>query len=81
MKRKKVGIVIDYSIRIPDIIACLSTMKKEIITGVELDKDQANIKSSETFWLNLHHSDPEAYAFYETLIVPKKTLVRGLIIL
>jgi hypothetical protein len=77
--REKIAVVIDFSIRIPDFIECYTTLKKEIITGGEVQTSTENRrdKTNRDFWVNLHTTDPQAAAFYETSFPPKVNVGEG----
>lgn len=76
--RKKIGIVIDYSIRIPDFKGCYSKCKSEIISGAMsadgIDQSAPSKKddSGRDFWIGLSKKGGEEYLFYETSIVPQE---------
>jgi hypothetical protein len=81
MERKKIGIFIDYVLRVPDFKECYTKMKQEIITGMTSAEpgvssgqseyvDNKKDTSGRDFWVGLHKTDPKAYAFYETKASP-----------
>ena len=82
-KRKKIGIIVDYTIRIPDFVGCYTKCKSEIITGAMSQENNSNsIKSSRDmterdFWINLHTTASDAYSFYETCLAPKENYGSG----
>jgi hypothetical protein len=75
-QRKKIGIIIDYTLRIPNFKDCYTSMKEEIITGmtktVEENSKIVNKKdvSKRDFWINMYVQDSQAYAYYETKPAP-----------
>lgn len=78
-KRPAVGIVIDYSIRIPDFKSCYSKCKSEIISGAMssegVDLAREEIKKSGTsrdFWISLQEDGGDAYSFYEKTAGPQE---------
>lgn len=78
-ERKKIGIVIDYSIRIPDFINCYRSCKKEVIAGAAIVEEQAlkQDNSGRSFWINLHKKNNEEYEFYETSPLPAENFGDG----
>jgi len=82
MSRPKVGIVIDYTIRIPDFKECYHKCKSEIISGLMSQEGEAieavaKDKSDRSFWVGLHQTDPKAYSFYETCLAPQENYGPG----
>lgn len=74
-KRKAIGIVLDYSLRIPTFVENYKMMRQQIslgtaqMSGATLDEeDLATTKKS--FWDDLREKDPKAAEFYETLPMP-----------
>jgi len=78
-KREKVGIILDLTLRIPNFIECYSILKKEVITGGEVQTSAENRrdKTNRDFWVNLHTTDPAALSFYETSVAPRVNIGEG----
>lgn len=77
-KRPKIGIVVDYSIRVPNFKDCYSKCKAEIISGtMSQEAEGETVKSMKDFserdfWVSLHKTGNEAYTFYETCLAPQE---------
>ena len=77
--RKKIGIVLDYSIRVPNFKDCFTKCKAEIISGTMSQENNggdiaksAKDFSGRDFWIDLHKAGNESYSFYETCLVPEE---------
>jgi hypothetical protein len=74
--KKKIGIIIDYTLRLPEFKECYTNLKQQILAGIASDQSQEEtIKSSRDktnrdFWINLHKTDSKNYLFYETAPIP-----------
>ena len=82
-QRVKVGIVIDYTIRIPDFKECYHKCKTEIISGMMSPESETQVqksskdKTNRDFWISLHQTDPKNYSFYETCLTPQENYGPG----
>jgi hypothetical protein len=86
--RHKIGVVIDYSIRIPNFIQAYSIVKQEIFNGIDDDiplaikqANEKNIQDSKEdfederyFFGSLAQTDPKAIKFYENTPSPISNL-------
>ena len=77
--REKIGIIIDYSIRVPDFRGCYSKCKAEIISGAVsndgVDLAREEVKKSGTnrdFWISLQEDGGDSYSFYEKTPGPQE---------
>jgi len=72
MDRRKVGIVIDFTLRFPEFVSCYNLMKQEVINGElsgNTDDDEINIDA--TYFKNLSKKCREAYDFYLNTPTPE----------
>lgn len=81
-ERKKIAIVIDYSIRIPNFRDCFAKCKAEIFSGESISADhnltqRSKDQTGRDFWINLHKKGNEEYSFYETIPVPPENFGEG----
>lgn len=75
--RKQVGIVIDYSIRMPDFKESYLKLKEQILVGIpagqHLDADDIKITKkldTRNYWNNLQNKDPKSVEFYTKCAIP-----------
>ncbi len=73
MSRNKIGVVLDYTLRFPNFKDCYTSMKKQILTGMDvaIEENRKDI-SERDFWSTLHSKDVEGYTFYETALPPQE---------
>lgn len=74
--REKIGIVIDYSVRIPDFISCYKQLKEQVTVGSlqtaagsRLDANALD-ESKKSFWDELRDTNMAAVEFYERVPIP-----------
>lgn len=74
-KRPAVGIVIDYTMRIPDFVKSYSEMRQQIsignhqLSGASLDREDL-FETKKSLWDDLREKDPKAAEWYETTPMP-----------
>lgn len=72
--RKRVGIILDYSIRVPDFHTAYNNLKNSIISNEEIghssDEDTGMVAG---YWQTLKLKEPESFEFYVKTVPPAIT--------
>lgn len=72
-KRPKIGIVLDYSIRIPDFKESYLKLKEQILVGITAGAglDEASIVDENNYWSKAIKEDPSISEFYAKVSIPE----------
>lgn len=71
-KRKRVGISLDYSLRIPEFKEIFLKVKEQVLVGMSAGQllDEKNILSENNFWTKAVKDDPKVSEFYTKIALP-----------
>lgn len=75
-KRLKCGVVIDYSIRIPEFKETFLKIKEQVLVGMAAGQhlEQADLLSENSFWTKAVKEDSKVSDFYATIPIPESNI-------
>ncbi len=71
-KRKRIGIVIDFSIRIPEFKDTFLKIKEQVLVGMASGQhlEAGDVLDENSFWSKAVKEDPKVADFYATMAIP-----------
>lgn len=71
-KRARIGIIVDYSIRIPEFKETFLKIKEQVLVGMAAGQhlEQGDVLSENSFWAKAVKEDSKVADFYATMAIP-----------